>query len=120
MDAVEQINARLDRTEAALGAAIGQVRQKVETLQASFSDHAAREEAQNESHVAFLEDIKAWTFGDEKNATNAPGAKTRLDRLEQWRNRISWGLTSVVVPVVLYVVYLVLQWQFAPLLHPTP
>lgn len=40
------------------------------------------------------------------------GVDKRLDRLEQWRKRISWVVTAIFAPTFVYGIYTLLQWAF--------
>jgi enoyl reductase-like protein len=67
---------------------------------ANLSEHAAAERG----YAQVVADLKAAFFGNGK-----PSHELRIDRLEQWRSRLKFVLTSVAVPILVYGVYAMIQ-----------
>ncbi len=100
------LNERMTAHERTVGDAVQSLVDKVDDVNRTLIEHVATEDAARKE----LDDFRAKFRGNGK-----PGYDTRLDRIEQWKNRIQWVGTSIVVPAALYGIYAIFQHLLASL-----
>jgi len=91
---------RLDNHESRFAERMAALEEKVGDTHECIASHMAREETCWDD----VEKLKVAVWGN-----GTAGHNIRLDRLEQWRNRLHWVATAILIPAVLYVGYVLLQ-----------
>jgi hypothetical protein len=90
---VSRLHERIDGIQTALTEKIGDVEKGVSSLTQVVTEN-----------IALCKQCRPKVMGN-----GQPSYDVRIDRLEQWKIRAQWVLTSVAVPLAIYAGYVLLQ-----------
>ena len=95
---------RIERHETSMSEKIDKLSQEVRAANVTMATHIAKEEALDYGREKLLVDMQHTIWGNGKE-----GLDKRTDRVEQWQGRMRWAFTSVIVPLVIYACYVIMQ-----------
>ena len=105
----DQLFERLDRHENAVNGRLDKIDATVNSINSTLTSHCSAEDAREKERGNTFTELKHTVWGNGKD-----GHDKRIDRIERWVSGMRWSLTSVVVPLLIYAGYLLLQKWVKP------